>query len=569
MNNMIIKSQIRLKSSLVSTICLYVFLLFLFFSGFLFAQVRDEPEITKQNIESAEILLGLEFSDEERDSMISELTELRAKYNEIRNFGLTNELPPAVQFNPIPIGRTFSAGKGEVILSAEKVVNLPERMEDLAFYSIAQLSELIKTRKISSVELTKFFLLRLKKYDPQIHCVITLTEERALNKAEIADREISEGNYRGPLHGIPFGAKDLLAVKGYKTTWGAMPYKEQYIDLNATVIRKLEEAGAILIAKLSMGALAWGDVWFGGKTRNPWNLEEGSSGSSAGSAAAVSAGLVPFAIGTETWGSIVSPATVCGVSGLRPTYGRVSRYGAMALSWTMDKIGPICRNIEDLVRVFDVIKGLDEKDQTLYDIPFSYNTETKIENLKIGYLKSDFETDYPFHKNDSLALAKLIEIGAELIPISLPEINVSAISFILSTESSAIFDDLTRSGQDDLMVRQIKNSWPNVFRSHRFVSAVEYLNANRIRHLLIQEMDKIFKRVDLFLAPSWDGDALLVTNLTGHPAVVVPTGSDRVGDRSSITFIGDLFEEGKILEAAKKYQDASGHHLEIPPIFRD
>jgi Asp-tRNA(Asn)/Glu-tRNA(Gln) amidotransferase A subunit family amidase len=319
-----------------------------------------------------------------------------------------------------------------------------------------------------------------------------------------------------------------------------------------------------MVAKLTMGALAWGDVWFGGKTRNPWDVTKGSSGSSAGPGSAVSAGLVPFAIGTETWGSIVSPSTVCGVTGLRPTYGRVSRMGAMALSWSMDKIGPICRNAEDLVIVFEVIKGVDGLDPTLYDLPFNYTNQTDLRKLRVGYLKTDFDKNYAFHKNDSLTLAKLVELGAELIPVELPDIDVNSISFILSVEAAAAFDELTRSNKDDLLVRQIKEAWPNEFRSARFIPAVEYINANRIRTILINEMKKLFNKVDLYVAPSWEGDNLLLTNLTGLPCVVLPNGFSEEGTPTSITFIGKLFDEGTIISVAKKFQDATEYHKKRP-----
>jgi len=410
------------------------------------------------------------------------------------------------------------------------------------------------------------YLKRLKKYGPVLQCVITLTEDLAMKQAKQADEDIASGKYRGLLHGIPYGAKDLLAVKGYKTTWGATPYKDQMIDVDATVIKKLEEAGAVLVAKLTMGALAWGDVWFGGKTRNPWDTTKGSSGSSAGSASAVSAGLVPFAIGTETWGSIVSPSTICGVTGLRPTYGRVSRYGAMALSWSMDKIGPICRNAEDCAIVFNAIYGLDSKDQTLFDIPFNYNPEINLKRLRIGYLKNDLEKDSAFKKQDSLTIETFKKLGAKLIPIELPKIPVNDISFILSSEAAAAFDELTRSNRDDLLVRQIKNAWPNVFRTHRFVPAVEYINANRVRFQLIQEMAKLMKEVDLYIAPSWEGDNLLLTNLSGHPCVVVPNGFSEDGTPTSITFIGNLFDEGKIIAVAKAFQNATDFHLKHPSL---
>lgn len=526
-----------------------------------------QTEISKIEIENAEKLFGFEFTDAERDSMLDNLITNLESYKSIRSIKLSNRIMPAILFNPLPVGFEFEKVQEQLIFGNYSYSKLPENINDLAFYSIGELAKLIRTKKISSVELTKFFLDRLKKYDPLLKCVIVLTEERALGKAKFMDKELNAGKYRGLLHGIPFGIKDLFATKDYKTTWGAMPYKDQIINEDATVINKLEEAGGVLVAKLTLGALAWGDVWFGGKTRNPWDITKGSSGSSAGPASAVSTGLVPFAIGTETWGSIVSPSTVCGVTGLRPTYGRVSRTGAMALSWSMDKIGPICRNTEDLAIVFNAITGKDGIDQTLYDVPFNYSPQIDLSKLKIGYLKNDFDKDYDFHKNDSLTLAKLRELGAKLIPLELPDIEVSNIAFILSAEAGAAFDELTRSNKDDLLVRQIKNAWPNEFRSSRFIPAVEYINANRVRYLLIQEMLKIMKEVDVYLAPSWEGDNLLLTNLTGHPCVVLPNGFSDEGLPTSITFIGKLFDEGTLIAVAKKYQDATDHHLKHPELI--
>jgi len=523
-----------------------------------------DQKISINILNEAEKVIGLNFTEQEKDSMLDNLNESLEDYKNIRSVNLENSIFPSLIFNPIPTGFKPEINQLPLKFSDYSSVQLPANKDDLAFYSIGELAELIRTKKISSVELTIFFLERLKRYDNVLKCVITITEERALRHAKLADEEIAQGNYKGKLHGIPFGVKDLLATKDYKTTWGATPYKDQFINADATVIKKLEEAGAVLVAKLTMGALAWGDVWFGGKTRNPWDTTQGSSGSSAGPGSAVSAGLIPFAIGTETWGSIVSPSTVCGVTGLRPTYGRVSRTGAMALSWSMDKIGPICRNAEDLAIVFNVINGDDGIDPTLYDIPFNYRHKIDLKKLRIGYLKSDFDKKYDFHQNDSLTLAKLEELGAELIPVELPDIDVNSISFILSVEAAAAFDVLTRSNKDDLLVRQIKDAWPNVFRSARFIPAVEYVNANRVRTILINDMEKLFDKYDLYVAPSWEGDNLLLTNLTGHPCVVIPNGFSKEGTPTSITFIGKLFDEGKIIAVAKAFQDATGHHNKHP-----
>jgi Asp-tRNA(Asn)/Glu-tRNA(Gln) amidotransferase A subunit family amidase len=523
--------------------------------------------ITKENIKNAETIIGLEFTDAEIDSMQTSLDDQLVNYQNIRKVELFNSIPPSILFNPIPVGFEFPKEQKEITFNDYSYAKLPSNRNDLAFYTVGELAELIRTKQITSTELTKIFLERLKKYDPELHCVISLTKERALKQARLMDEEIAQGRYRGLLHGIPFGAKDLLAAKDYKTTWGATPFKDQLIDEDATVIKKLEEAGAVLCAKLTLGALAWGDVWFGGMTRNPWDTANGSSGSSAGSASSVSAGLLPFAIGTETWGSIVSPSTVCGTTGLRPTYGRVSRTGAMALSWSMDKIGTICRSAEDLAIVFNIINGQDGLDQTLYDVPFNYQPEIDFSKLKIGYLKSDFDKKYDFHSQDSIALSKLKELGAELIPIELPELPINDLAIILSAEAGAAFDELTRSNRDSLLVRQIKDAWPNVFRSSRFIPAVEYINASRIRYLLIQQMEKLMKKIDLYIAPSWEGDNLLLTNLTGHPCVVLPNGFSDDGTPTSITFIGRLFDEGRLIVFAKKYQDATDFYKKHPANF--
>ena len=505
--------------------------LFFFLAGF----TLNNSELTIENIGKAAKLIGLEFTTSESDSMLDELTDDLKAYQNIRKVEINNSIPPAINFNPVPVGFKLDTNYKNPVFSKPKNTILPENMEELAFYSVRDLAELIRTQKITSLQLTKMYLNRLKKYGPKLECVVTLTEELALKQAERADEEIKAAKYRGILHGIPYGAKDLLAVKGYKTTWGAMPYKDQTIDQDATVIKKLEQAGAVLIAKLTLGALAWGDVWFGGKTRNPWNLEQGSSGSSAGSASATATGLVAFAIGTETWGSIVSPSTRCGTTGLRPTYGRVSRTGAMALSWTMDKIGPICRNVEDCAIVFDAIKGTDDTDQTLIDAPFNYNPDIDFKSLKIGYLADDFDIDYPDRENDLATLDVIRNMGLQLIPIKLPEIPVNSMGFILNAEAAAAFDDLTRSGKDDLMVRQIKNAWPNVFRASRFIPAVEYIQANRLRYMLVQKMAELMEKVDIYIGPSLEGNNLLLTNLTSHPCVVVPNGFNENGSPTSIS----------------------------------
>jgi Asp-tRNA(Asn)/Glu-tRNA(Gln) amidotransferase A subunit family amidase len=521
-------------------------------------------KIDKSLIPPAEEIIGLSFSDAQRDSMQDALNDQLINYINIRKIHLDNSVPPAVLFNPIPAGFKFEKEQRPLKFGDYSYVKVPSILEDLAFYSIGELARLIKTKKITSTQLTRMYLTRLKKYGPKLHCVITLTEDLALSEARKADEEIAKGKYRGMLHGIPFGVKDLLTTEGYNTTWGAAPFKDQKINKDAAVVRKLKEAGAVLCAKLSMGELAMDDVWFGGLTRNPWDTTKGSSGSSAGSAAAVSAGLLPFAIGTETWGSIVSPSTVCGVTGLRPTYGRVSRTGAMALSWSMDKIGTICRNAEDLAIVFRAIEGPDGEDPTLYQTPFNYNPRINLKNLKIGYVKNDFAKKYAGHDNDSLSLKQLEDAGVKLIPVELPDIATNDIAIILMAEAGAAFDELTRSHSDDLLVRQFKGAWPNLFRAARFIPAVEYVNANRIRYLLIQEMYKLMGKIDLYLAPSLEGNNLLLTNLTGNPCVVIPTGFAKDGTLTSISLTGRLFDEGKIIAAAKAMQEAGGFYKKHP-----
>ena len=533
--------------------------------GAFITKVVDNPPITVEVINQAEKILGIDFTDAEADSMINDLNDNRKDFESIRKIPLNNNVVPALYFNPLPVGFEFEKTYEPFKVSQAGVIKLPANREDLAFYSVRELAELIRTRQISSVDLTKFFLERLKKYDTKLHFAVTITEDLALKQAKLADDEIKAGKYKGLLHGIPYGAKDLLAVKGYKTTWGSVPYKDQMIDQDAVVVQRLEKAGAVLCAKLTLGELAMGDVWFGGKTLNPWDLNRGSSGSSAGSASSVAAGLLPFAIGSETLGSIVSPSSECGTTGLRPTFGRVPRTGAMTLSWSMDKLGPICRTVEDCAIVFNVIQGVDNQDFTCMKAPFNYDGNKGLKGIKIAYLKSDFERKYPNKSADSLSILLLQKLGAELIPLELPTLPSNDISFLLGVEAAAAFDELTRSNKDDMMVRQGKNAWPNAFRSARFIPAVEYIQANRHRTLLIQEMERRLKGIDVYLSPAF-GRNLTLTNLTGHPCVVLPNGFRAEGRPTSITFMGKLFGEAKLLQVAKVYQDATDFHKKHPKI---
>ncbi len=545
-----------------------VFALIIVGLGFWLTQQKGDAALFRiSTVKKAEKLSGLQFGSADRKLMMEDITSNLENYESIRDLKIPNSVQPSIQFNPAPIGAQFDKIRRPIRWSSVGEVSRPDNLEELAFASVAQLAELIRTRQVNSTELTKMYLSRLKEHGPTLECVVTLTEDLALKQAARADREIAAGKYRGPLHGIPYGAKDLLSVEDYRTTWGATPYKDQMIDDNAAVVKRLEEAGAVLVVKLTLGALAWGDVWFGGKTKNPWNLEEGSSGSSAGSGSATAAGLVAFAIGTETWGSIVSPSTRCGVTGLRPTFGRVSRAGAMALSWSMDKIGPMCRTVEDCAMVFNAIYGPDGQDQSVVDLPFNYRPEVDFSNLRFGYFKSAFDEDYPTKENDEKVLDVLRGLGAVLVPFDLPDFPVENLSFILSAEAAAAFDELTLSKEDALLVRQERRAWPNVFRASRFIPAVEYIQANRARHMLQQEMAEKMKTVDLYVTPSFGGNNSLLTNLTGHPCVVVPNGFKENGSPTSISFIGQLYDEGTILAVAKAYQDATDWHNQHPPMF--
>jgi len=527
-------------------------------------QTNTNP-ITREAVIGAEKLIGLDFSEAKMDLALPGLKEQLDNFEAMRRFPLSNSVPPALQFNPLPVGFKFETARKRFKAGSPGKVRLPANLDDLAFYSVGELAALLKTRQISSEKLTRFYLERLKKHGPKLECVVTLTEDLALEQARRVDREIAAGKYRGPLHGIPYGAKDLLAVKSIRTTWGAAPYTNQVFDFDATVIKRLEDAGAVLVAKTTLGELAMGETWFGGMTRNPWNLKQGSSGSSAGSVAGTAAGLFAFGIGSETLGSIVSPCDRCGVTGLRPSYGRVSRTGAMALSWSMDKIGPVGRTVEDCALVFNAIYGPDGVDQTLYDAPFNYNPKTNLKKLRIGYLKTDFEKERGERKeHDEATLDKMRELGADLIPVELPDYPVGSISFLLSTEGAAAFDELTRSGEDDWLKQQASGSWPNTFRKKRFIPAVEYLRAQRIRYLLIQDMAKVFDKVNVIIAPSQSGRSLLISNLTGHPSVVVPNGFSTNNTPTSICFLGKLFGEAELLAVAKKYQDATDFHQKHP-----
>ncbi len=544
---------------------------------------KEPPRITRDMIDNAARIADVQIADEYKEMMLEGLNDALKDYDAIHALHLQNSVSPALVFQPILPGMKITPPPGPSRISTAPSVRAPRNIEDVAFYTVRQLAELVRTKRVSSVNLTEMYLERLKRYDPILKFVITLTEERALAQAKEADKEIAAGKYRGPLHGLPWGAKDLLAVKGYKTTWGAGGFETQTIDQTATVVERLDRAGAVLIAKLTLGALAMGDVWFGGTTKNPWKTDQGSSGSSAGSASATAAGCIAFGLGTETLGSISSPSTRCGPTGLRPTFGRVPRTGAMALCWTMDKIGPICRAVEDCAIVLETINGPDGQDPSVNRVPFHWNANLDIHQLRIGYLKEAFENEpkteedeVPNKKRmherrleqkkfDEAALSVLTgKLGLKLIEAKLPEFPYEHLLPILSAEAAAAFDELTRSGRDKLLTAQTKDDWPNTFRTARFIPAVEYINANRARTLGMEAMAKLFEKIDVLVTPTSGTSQLVATNFTGHPAVILPDGFRADGTPTTITFLGNLYREDQLCAVAKAYQDATDWHLKHP-----
>ena len=551
------------------------------FSRALETLAADAP-VTPEMIERAEWISGLTLTAPQRALLAESLGGQQASLEALRSVALDNAVEPAFRLHLLDGSGRSAPARSARITPPVPPRGFPAREDDLAFAPLLVLGALLRAGKVSSLELTRLALRRLAAFDPVLSCVVTVTEELALRQARAADRELAAGRPRGPLHGIPWAAKDLLAVPGYPTTWGAGPFRQQTRPETATVAARLEDAGAVLVAKTAVGELAWGDVWYGGTTKNPWKPAQGSSGSSAGSASAVAAGLVPFAIGTETWGSIVSPATRCGASGLRPTFGRVSRYGAMALSWTMDKIGPLARNAEDLAVVFDAIHGADAHDPSSRDAVFAWPPARPLDSLRIGVVESLFDEDYTkwadeedekpglreWQAIDRKTLETLRGMGLHLEPLRLPEgLPVSALSVILTSEAAAAFDDFTRKGETDRLVRQVRDAWPTVFRQGHMIPASDYVRANRIRTLLFRQLEAALAPYDAWIAPTYGGDVLLMTNLTGHPAVVVPNGfrpSD--GTPTSLTILGRLDGEATILALAQAFQKATDFHTKRPPL---
>ena len=585
---------------------------------FTLAAQGEAVKVTPELIDEAAAMAGVTLTGEQRTMMLGQVEDQRSGYAEIRALKIPNSVAPAYVFDPLPPGAVVETGKRAARISAAPAVAAPAKVEELAFATVRELAELVRTRRVTSLALTEMYLARLKRYDPMLHFVITLTEERALAQARAADAEIAAGRYRGPLHGIQWGAKDLLAVKGYPTTWGAGGFETQHFDEDATVVTRLDAAGAVLVAKFTLGALAMGDKWFGGRTRNPWNTAQGSSGSSAGSASAVAAGCVGFALGSETLGSIASPSTRCGDTGLRPTFGFVPRTGAMALSWTMDKLGPICRAVEDCALVLDAIHGPDGKDLAARDAAFGWDAELDWKRLRVGYLHDEFEpvkartqeaakageTDAEARERerrnveraaaharrvydqryDLVALDKLKAMGVNLLPVELPKLPYGAMTPLLTAEAAAAFDELTMTGLDALLTEQGPEDWPNAFRVARLYPAVEYIQANRARTLAIRGLSKLFEQVEVIVAPT-SGVQLVATNLTGHPAIIVPNGlrgadaplpakvddgdSDDIGGPGtpvSLTFLGGHYQDAKVCALARAYQEATGFHKLHPKL---
>lgn len=536
-------------------------------------QLIAQDTISKADLPAAARLFDLHFTQKEIDTMYDGVKQNMKGYELMHKQSLANGVPMSLWQSPVLPGMHFAEKQEKIDWGIAKTAEMPANKNDLAFYNILQLASLIKNKKISSVELTRFFIDRIKKFGDTLQCVISITEDIAMQQAKDADEEIAKGKYRGPLHGIPYGLKDLFSVKGTKTTWGAAPYKNQMIDEDAFVYSKLKEAGAVLVAKFTLGALAMGDYWYGGRTKNPWNLNTGSSGSSAGSTSATVAGLVPFAIGTETWGSIVSPSSTCGATGLRPTFGSISRYGAMTLSWSLDKVGPICRSASDAAVVFNYIHGTDGYDMSAVNKPFNYKPKADITKMKVGYAKNYFDKITDTSRAEWKVLEVYKKLGVQLIPVDFPDsgvYNFNIMNIVISAEGAAAFDDFTRYNIDDEMTRQGRGDWPNTFRTSRLMTAVEYINANRHRILLMQKVNEVMNTIDVLICPTrGSGNQSAITNLTGHPVVCMPTGFDkRFNLPTSITLIGKLYDEATILAAAKAYQDATPWEEMHPAMFK-
>ncbi len=542
---------------------------------------QPSAPIKPETIECAKTIPGLDFRADEEAAMAQSMNQRLRNYQQLRQTPIPADTELAIAFKPSLPGKEPKgpATPGAPIKFSKPVgLTRPSSLEQAAFWPVASLAALIQRRLVTSTELTRMYLTRLKRYQPLLNFYVTLTEELALTQAAAADREIRSGRYRGPLHGIPWGAKDLYATKGIKTTWGGEPYVDQVIDYDATVVERLREAGAVLVAKLTLGALAQGDQWFGGQTKDPWNPELGSSGSSAGPGSATAAGCVGFSLGSETRGSIISPSIRNGVVGLRPTYGRISRYGAMALSNTMDKVGPLCRYVEDCVLVLNTVYGPDKRDGSVADAAFHWNPDAPLAGLRIAYVRTGFENTGgagprgaggapagrgAMPADERLRMYQEVlnvyrKLGARPEPIDLPDLSIaSSIGFILDAEAASSFDDLTRSdGIDRLRTGTSHSAWPNTFKSSRFIPAVEYLRAQRARTILMRQMDALMSKYDVFLSAGSDS-TLSVTNLTGHPAISLKCGMYG-GQPQEVMITGRLYDEASLCRVALAFEQATG-----------
>jgi len=550
-------------SSLLKTIACFFF--FLVLTSNIYAQTVSASEII-----TAENMYDLHFTDAKRDSMVKQLNANLQLYRYLHGFNLANSVPLPNWFDPVLPTMTFNTKQQSVNWNVPAAVVMPADTNQLAFYSIAQLSSLLRNHKITSVQLSRIFINRLKKYGDTLHCVISLTEEIAMEQAKRADEAFAKGIYKSPLQGIPYGLKDLFAVKGTRTTYGTPPFKDQVIDEDAFVYQQLEKAGAVLIAKLSMGELAMDDRWFGGQTKNPWNLQQGSNGSSAGSASATVAGLVPFAIGTETYGSIVAPSAVCGATGLRPTFGSVARTGGMNLAWTSDRIGPICRSAEDAAMVFASIHGSDVYDRASRTMPFNYTGTIDLKNIKVAYAKNYIDA-LPDNSAEKAAIKTLQEAGVQVMAVDFPS-NLHTndlLTTIWAAESAAAFDPLTRSDKDSQMIQQWQSRYPNQFRAARFIPAVEYLTVCRLRYMVMQQAFPLLSEYDIIIVPSMADEPMALTCLTGNPCITLPAGIAAAGSAPpSITFIGGkLYSEAILTAFAKKFQELTHYEQQHPPLF--
>ncbi len=525
-----------------------------------------QDTITMKDVHQSTKLIDVEYSDKEIEMMLPGLKENLAAFRKMHGLSLNNNV--VMSLKQVAGLRAQKINKKEAIHKYDKKISMPKNKSELAFYSIHQLGSLLRNKSITSVDLTKFFIDRLKKYEDTLECVISLTETIAMQQAQMADDELAIGIDRGPLHGIPYGLKDLFAVKETITSWGAAPYKNQIIEDDAAVYTTLKEAGAVLIAKLTLGALAMGDNWYGGQTKNPWDLTTGSSGSSAGSTAATVAGLVPFAIGTETYGSIMSPSHTCGATGLRPTFGSIDGAGAMTLSWSLDKIGPIARSAEDAGTIFDCIQT-NQNVGIAKQKKISHGNEKK-KTLRIGYAKNYFD-GLDSTAEEWSVLKVLRDQGLEIKPMHFPDTEAyrfDMIGIILGAEAAAAFDEFTRTGLDDQMTEQTKYDWPNFFRTSRTIPAVEYINANRHRSILMSRMNDFMKDVDVLITPTFAGMQMAITNLTGHPALCLPIGKNKKGELNSITFLGNLFQEEDLIQLGKLFQEKTTFDNEHPSMFK-